>query len=345
MNTSAAALVRQALFFAQGVLFALAISGIMGLYVPHPVALGAGAALGLCGLVYMILVARSGETGLRKGFFMLTGAAAAGIPLGAILYNVLAALGSFVFGVVFFFLALMVFPVLFVGGWFGSLVLLGTAGQPVSKQRKRAAWGVAGLAVIALAVALGMRVDGEGYSVTSEVVRAPAQEIGRLFVTADVDEALTPVFSHAFRHSLVSAFESNGIETVTDGFPGENDQPGTGPGFTSAEADAVMSITVKPLYRTHRDGYEAVVGTVFEATLVDAATGEDAWRLSGQVDYVGNQFFRQHGFEAHEGMIREFAWHTTAAIVRTFMIDVAGRESAPIYTDTEARQRHGQRTD
>ena len=106
-----------------------------------------------------------------------------------------------------------------------------------------------------------------------------------------------------------------------------------------------LSISVQPLYRTHRDGYEALVGTVFEATLADLASGEEAWRLSGTVDYIADQFFERHGFRAHEGIIKEFAWHTTAAIVRTFMVDVAGQESVPIYTDTEARQRHGQRVD
>ena len=106
-----------------------------------------------------------------------------------------------------------------------------------------------------------------------------------------------------------------------------------------------MHISVGPLYRMHREGYQALVGTVFEATLVDAATGEDGWRLSGKVDYIADQFFERPGFRAHEGIRKEFAWHTTAAIVRTFMVDVAGRESAPIYTVTEDRQRHGQRTD
>jgi hypothetical protein len=51
------------------------------------------------------------------------------------------------------------------------------------------------------------------------------------------------------------------------------------------------------------------------------------------------------GYTAHEGIRKEFAWHTSAAIVRTFMLDIVGRSSAPIYTVTEHRQANGQRTD
>ncbi|MGD9388150.1 MAG: hypothetical protein PVI87_07970 [Gammaproteobacteria bacterium] len=158
-------------------------------------------------------------------------------------------------------------------------------------------------------------------------------------------EALGPVFQHSLQHSLASAFESNGLGAqIMSGLgPGMANRPGGDVGV--ADDPVIMNIDVKPLYRKHRDGYEALVGTVFEATLVDVASGEEAWRLSGTVDYIADQFFKQHGFRAHEGIIKEFAWHTTAAIVRTFMVDVAGRESAPIYTVTEARERHGQRID
>ena len=105
-----------------------------------------------------------------------------------------------------------------------------------------------------------------------------------------------------------------------------------------------MHLSVAPTHRTHREGYEALVGTVFEAALVDPSTGEDWWTFSGTVDYIADQYFERHGYKAHEGILREFAWHTTVAIARIFMVDVEGRQSAPVYTDTEARQRHGQRT-
>ena len=52
------------------------------------------------------------------------------------------------------------------------------------------------------------------------------------------------------------------------------------------------------LYRAHRDGYEAIVGTVFEMTLTDAKTGERAWHLSGKVDYIADKFFKRAGYTA-----------------------------------------------
>jgi len=345
MNTSPAALITNIVFLVQGGLFTLLMSRILGLYLPNALFFSIGAALGLMGVIQVLLAAMSGETGTRKWFFVITGVSAAGIALSAILHNLLGAMGSFILGAFFFLLGLVVFPLLFVGSWFGSLVLLGTAGKPVSRQRRRTAGLVAALAAGATACAIGLNVDGEGYSVTSELMRMPDRPIERIFVLADVDEFLAGTFDHSFRHSLVSAFESNGIEATIEpsskagGLPGDSLDP------AAPDADALIYISVRPLYRMHTDGYQAIVGTVFEATLVDAATGEDGWRLSGTVDYIADQFFKQHGFRAHEGIRKEYAWHTTAAIVRTFMADVAGRESAPIYTVTEERQRRGQRTD
>ena len=72
-------------------------------------------------------------------------------------------------------------------------------------------------------------------------------------------------------------------------------------------------------------------------------TGANAiWQMSGKVDYI-----RMFGprYVAHAGILKEFAWSTTEAIVSRFMKDVYGTKSARIYTVTEDRERHGQRID
>ena len=74
----------------------------------------------------MILTARLEEAGVRKLFFILTGASAPAIPLTAILHN-------FIFEGFFFVLALFVFPALFVIGWLGSVVLMGTSERQISR--------------------------------------------------------------------------------------------------------------------------------------------------------------------------------------------------------------------
>jgi hypothetical protein len=186
---------------------------------------------------------------------------------------------------------------------------------------------------------------GETYSVTSELVNAPDEEIRRVYVTAEVEEALMPVFWPSFEHSLVSAFESNGVDTTFELIREVDGSVGTDENIGASPSDATMHISIEALYRTHTDGYEAIVGTVFEVTLTDAKTGERAWHLSGKVDYIAEKFFKRPGWRAHEGIRMEFAWNTTAAIVRTFMVDIKGQRSAPIYTVTEARNRHGQRAD
>ena len=106
-----------------------------------------------------------------------------------------------------------------------------------------------------------------------------------------------------------------------------------------------MHILVNPLFRDHRSGKRAIVGTLFDASLGMEATGKRVWQASGKVDYIGEAFIRNPGYRADYGLRKEFAWHTTAAIVRSLMHDLYGRESAPLYTDTESRERHGQRAD
>ena len=94
-------------------------------------------AFGLLGLVLVVLTSRLRETRIQKVFIILTGASAAGIPLCAILHNVLYGLFLVGFGEGswekhtpggdepgFFILALVVSPTLFLIGTVGSIVLL-----------------------------------------------------------------------------------------------------------------------------------------------------------------------------------------------------------------------------
>jgi len=186
----------------------------------------------------------------------------------------------------------------------------------------------------------------DGYSITTEILSPFDRKVERIFVITSIAEPIEPVFSHSFEHSLISAFQANGIDAtmkVTSKESGSRTDYGS-----EAETfapDANMRINIDPLYRKHKDGYQAIVGTDFEASAINMATENMVWHATGKVDYIANSYFKRSGYTAHEGIRKEFAWHTTAAIVRAFIADVNGRESAPIYTVTEDRQRHGQRTD
>jgi hypothetical protein len=100
-------------------------------------------ALAVLGLVVVVLTLRLGEIPLRKVFFVLAGASAAGMPICALLHNVVYALCIWWFGTgfwdrhgqdepVFFILAVVICPALFVVGSIGSLVFLAKdfQGQP-----------------------------------------------------------------------------------------------------------------------------------------------------------------------------------------------------------------------
>jgi len=183
----------------------------------------------------------------------------------------------------------------------------------------------------------------EGYSITTEKDSSFDKKVGRIFVIAKVEERLKPVFAHSFEHSMISAFQSNGVDAIVTVTSPESDSLSDyGKEAETFAPDATMRININPIYRTRDDGYQAIVGTDFEASLIDMATEKRVWHATGKVDYI--KMFGPH-YRAIEGIRKEFAWHTTAAIVRAFIAEVNGQKPAPIYTVTEDRQRHGQRVD
>ena len=192
-------------------------------------------------------------------------------------------------------------------------------------------------------ITLVMLLRPEGYSITTEKDSSFDKKVERIFVIAKVEERLKPVFAHSFEHSMISAFQSNGVDAIfTLASPESDSLKDYGKEAETFAPDATMRININPLYRTRDDGYQAIVGTDFEVSLIDTATEKRVWHATGKVDYI--RMFGPH-YRAHEGIRKEFAWHTTAAIVRVFIAEVNGQKPAPIYTVTEARQRHGQRVD
>lgn len=183
----------------------------------------------------------------------------------------------------------------------------------------------------------------ESYSITTEKDSSFDKKVERIFVIAKVEERLKHVFAHSFEHSMISAFQSNGVDAIVTVTSPESDSlTDYGKEAEMFAPDATMHINIKPIYRTRDDGYQAIVGTDFEVSLIDMATEKRVWHATGKVDYI--KMFGRH-YRAHEGIRKEFAWHTTAAIVRAFIAEVNGQKPAPIYTNTEDRQRHGQRVD
>jgi len=186
----------------------------------------------------------------------------------------------------------------------------------------------------------------QGYSVDTQLLSKPDEKVARIFIVTRIDEPLVPVFMRSFRHSLVSAFASNAVEVSfrylrrdsTDYAKFDSD-------IESFSADTLMYIDLDALYRKRKDGHQAVVGTQFDVKLVDRTSEAVMWQARGQVDYIAEAFSSRSNYAAHEGIRKEFAWHTTAAIVRTFTLDVNGHRSAPIYTVTEDREVNRQRTD
>ncbi|MCE5340432.1 MAG: hypothetical protein LLF92_04815 [Planctomycetaceae bacterium] len=114
------------------VIFAVLMVSIFGLnermslrHLPIFVLLAMACAFFVLGIVEVILSVKIKEAKVKKVFFTLAGASAAGIPLCAVLHNVV--YGLFFAGktgdeAVFFILAVLVCPILFAVGALGSVI-------------------------------------------------------------------------------------------------------------------------------------------------------------------------------------------------------------------------------
>jgi hypothetical protein len=182
-----------------------------------------------------------------------------------------------------------------------------------------------------------MQPRPEGYSISTEKDPAFDQQIERVFIVANVEEQLIDVFAHSFEHSMVSAFQENGVDATfrLADHGTETDTSG---------ADTTMRIDIKPLYLVQEGGHQAIVGTEFEVDLVHAATGKSVWHATGKVDYLKSKRTRRSGAPVG-GILKEFAWHTTKAIAWTFITEVNSQEPKPMYTNTGGREYHEQRID
>ena len=97
--------------------------------------LGAGVAFLLLGALLIYFTLKRRIRGLLKRFLLITGASAAGIPIGVVLHNVVYGVFIYFFGEnfwdrigmsdepVFFVLAIIVCPIAFLVGVVGSIVL------------------------------------------------------------------------------------------------------------------------------------------------------------------------------------------------------------------------------
>ena len=50
------------------------------------------------------------------------------------------------------------------------------------------------------------------YSITPKKDSSFNKKVGRIFVISKVEAPLRPIFAHSFEHSLISAFQSNGVD-------------------------------------------------------------------------------------------------------------------------------------
>ncbi|HBG77697.1 MAG TPA: hypothetical protein DDW84_02445 [Phycisphaerales bacterium] len=134
--------IRSIIFAMLIVIFAVLVFLILGQggKLPFSVIAGLGISFALLGIVLIALTVRLKELKTQKIFFILTGVSAAGIPVCAILHNVVYALFFHGKGggdeAVFFILAIIMLPALFVIGTIGSIATLIYAAKLKTKSEK-----------------------------------------------------------------------------------------------------------------------------------------------------------------------------------------------------------------
>lgn len=122
--------IRNIVFAMLIVIFAVLVFLILGQggKLPFFVIAGLGIIFALLGIVLIVLTVRLKEPKTQKIFFILAGGSAAGIPVCAILHNVVYALFFHGKGggdeAVFFILAIIVCPTLFLLGTIGSIITM-----------------------------------------------------------------------------------------------------------------------------------------------------------------------------------------------------------------------------
>jgi len=165
-------------------------------------------------------------------------------------------------------------------------------------------------------------------------------------VNVNIEEPLVPVFAHSFEHSLISAFALNGVESrVTINSPELDSIIDTIREEETPVPMPILHINIKPLYREHDNGTNVILGTNYEASLIDTATKKSVWYATGKIDYILNSYSKKPNYKAGDGIRKEFAWSTTAAIVNAFIAEINNQEPKKISIVTEERQRKGQRID
>ncbi|MFA6185825.1 MAG: hypothetical protein WC770_01255 [Phycisphaerae bacterium] len=121
--------VRNIIFSTLVVIFAVLVFLILGQggKLPFFVLAGLGIIFALLGIVLVVLAIKLKEPRMQKIFFILTGGSAAGIPICVVLHNLVYAMffhGKGGDEAVFFILAIIVCPALFVIGTIGSIATL-----------------------------------------------------------------------------------------------------------------------------------------------------------------------------------------------------------------------------
>ena len=151
MNTIAQ--IRRVVFIIMVLVFiVLALSIQRTLHIGFPALSALGVIFGLFGLALIVLSATQTDSRITKAIFIINGASAVGIPISVVLHNITYRLCIRWFGhdfwsqggdePIFFILAIIIFPVMFViTALAGAAVLLKTGKQQETKKPQQLAGG------------------------------------------------------------------------------------------------------------------------------------------------------------------------------------------------------------
>ncbi|MHA2054009.1 MAG: hypothetical protein ACXADH_06410 [Candidatus Kariarchaeaceae archaeon] len=87
----------------------------------------------------------------------------------------------------------------------------------------------------------------EGYTITTEKDSSFDKKVERILVITKVEERLNTVFARSFEHSMISAFQSNGVDAIVTVTSPESDSlTDHGREAETFAPDATMRININP---------------------------------------------------------------------------------------------------
>ena len=175
---------------------------------------------------------------------------------------------------------------------------------------------------------------GGASSITTEKDDSYDKKVQRVFVIGIIEDQLRrSVFYQPvpIGYNMIRAFNANVVEaTIRVTSPESYSLIDYAKEAELFASDAIMQIDMNPFYSTRDDRNQAIVGHVFEASLIDMGTQKKVWHATGKVKYSKKIWLADGKVKYSEKDLQLLSsgaeMATAGAIVSAFITEVNGQK-------------------